>query len=417
MPFDPFKGILWNDGEGIEHGDLNVTSRYPEARLFDQVIRATAGNARAATDQLAQLTVSPAPFLYALGGGQGYIVPGAVALQTTVRGGVIFQQVGGVDGNAPTFLPYTMVDGSFTLTHAIGDATNPRIDVIEVKLELVDSDTATRDFEDATTEALTTSTPAKTRRVFATFQIKAGTPAASPTYPALTAGFAALGAVLVPATHNAVFTALAHMRDLRLPLRVRHVDVFPADFVSDGSTWSHSPNTALATHLQRYTLAQSLDGTFAVPCPLAASHRVIGFGLYGRFLATAAREVKLVRQQIVDPGSQTTFPETAILTELADLSAALLGASSTSWKWTSVGMDALEAALAAGPSPARNGSNLGDGVWGNGLHAGPSYEFMDVDPLPTDSLYRLVATVRCSTGVAENCGVVLARWYYLDGIA
>jgi hypothetical protein len=421
VSFDLHKDVLFHDGEGADFTDQNDVRGFLGARLFDQVIRAVAGNARggaASQDPDLRTTVSAAPFLYALSGGAGYIVPGAGALQTTVRAGTILQQVGSPTGNEPSFLPYTMADGAFTLTHAAADPTNPRVDVIEVKLELVDDDSQMRStMAPPPSLAISTTAITKKRRIKATFQIKQGTPAATPAYPSLSAGFAALGAVQVPAAHAAVFVAATHLRDLRVPVGVRSVDVFPADFAAPATGWTHTPAQSLGTHLQRFTLASTTDSTFGIPCPVPARARIVGLGLYGRFLATAAREVKLVRQQIVDGATQTTFPEQVALTELADVSGSMLGASSNAWKWVFVGMDTIESALASGPSPTRNAEGLGDGVWGNGLYAGPSHELLAVDNAPSDAFNRLVATVRCSTGGGENCAVVFARWFYADGLA
>jgi hypothetical protein len=420
MPTDLFKRVLYNNGEGADVQDFNNGGGYAEARLFDQVLRAGSGNARGGAigqDPDLRTTLSTAPFLYALSAGAGYIVPGAGAREITVRAGTILQQVGATSGDAASLLPFTMADAAFTLTHAIGDATNPRVDVIEVKLEYVDGNTESRIVEDPPPSGLqSVQTIAKKRRIQATFQIVQGTPAATPAYPTLTAGFAALGAVLVPATHNAVFTALAHLRDLRIPIGVRSVDVYPANFVPEASGWNYVGATSLGTWLQRFTLSASTDATFGIPCPVPARSRIVGLAIYGRFLATAARELKLFKRQIVDPGSQTTFPESVILTEVADLSAAVLGASSNSWKWVFADMATIESALDSGPSPTRNAAGLGDGIWGNGLYAGPSHELLALDSSPSNSLFDLVATVRCSTGGGESCGVIKARWYYADGL-
>ena len=262
MPTDLFKDVLYTAGEGADAADLNNMRGYLGARLFDQVLSAAIGNARsgsATAPPELRNTAATAPTIYALSGGAGYIIPGGGARQTTVRAGTILQQVGSPSGDAASFLPYTMVDGEFTLTHAVGDATNPRIDVIEVKLEYVDGNNESRIIQDPPPSvAQSVQSIAKKRRVQATFQIVQGTPAASPAFPPLTAGFAALGAVVVPATHNAVFVATTHFSDLRVPLGGARGTASPPRAASGAPRWRRQARGRSSSHARWVAISGSL---------------------------------------------------------------------------------------------------------------------------------------------------------------
>ncbi len=46
MPTDLYKDVLFSDGEGADTADLNNLRGYMGARVYDQLLRAAAGNAR-----------------------------------------------------------------------------------------------------------------------------------------------------------------------------------------------------------------------------------------------------------------------------------------------------------------------------------------------------------------------------------
>lgn len=124
-----------------------------------------------------------------------------------------------------------------------------------------------------TNQVLVGSSLNKTRRVQATFSIKAGTPAAAPAYPDTDAGYVPICAVYVPATHNAVHSA-SNIRDLRMPLGgVREYDVI-YNQINPGSGWS--PNNG------NHTLAATGISTARAICPVGGfMGRLIGVGICG----------------------------------------------------------------------------------------------------------------------------------------
>jgi hypothetical protein len=404
MPTDLFKAVLFNNGEGADVQDFNNIRGFMGARLFDQVLRAAAASARGGTAELPtqRTALATAPFLYALTGGAGYIVPGGAALQTTVRAGTIFQQVGATSGDEASFLPFTMADAAFTLTHAIGDATNPRIDVIEVKLEYVNGDSESRIVQDPAPSALqTVQTINKKRRIQATFQIVAGTPGATPAYPSLTAGFAALGAVLVPATHNAVFVAQTHYSDLRIPLGVKPARVDGGQFVVEsGGDWTISNGAAATNALKRGGLLSSLGPTSVfVPCPLSANQRLVGISIAGR-LEYSALTARLLRIDATDGAAADVA--------LGQLQSFL--PSSATPTVNHVNMSDLEAAVATASGNAKNAAGLGHAIWGNGQRSGCAGEGLAVDGT------RLGLELEATTGGADLIVIGEVVWYYADGL-
>jgi hypothetical protein len=417
MPTDLYKDVLFTDGEGADVADLNNLRGFMGARVFDQVLRAAAGNARGGStsqDPAKRLTVSAAPFLYALSGGTGYIAPSGL-LQTTVRGGTIFQQVGSPAGDAASFLPYTMVDGEFTLAHAAGDATHPRVDVIEVKLEYVDGNSESRVIQDPPPSVLqSVLTINKKRRVQATFQINQGTPAASPAYPSLTSGFAALGAVLVPAGHTGLWTPATHLRDLRIPIGVKHVDVLPSEFLlEDTSAWTIATSASTdARRMARASKGSSGAESLWVPCPLGDHQRIVGLELFGQFDGTFTAKLYRTLLQF-SSATVESFPHT----EIADVTSRL--GFDTVWNRIFIPMDSIEADLAAGPSPARNAQGLGDPLWGNGLYCGPAFERFSADfPFGAGNggMHRLHLDLNVACGVGETFALYWARWHYAEGL-
>lgn len=213
--------ILWNDGEGLEPADLNNAQRFLRAQLWDA---AFSQRIRAFGEEY-NVDANSA-HLYSYGGGA--VRKHASARVVTNDEGLIAMHGAaggfglGFTGADAQVLSYYLAANELQTTLDVGDA-NPRIDLICVKLEHIDNDAAdqeSRDFKDATTAALSTTTPVKRRKVRLTKQVVKGTPAGSPVEPAVPAGFVKWAAVEVGALHNAVFDVTS-LRDYRHPAGLR----------------------------------------------------------------------------------------------------------------------------------------------------------------------------------------------------
>ncbi len=233
MSTDNFKRVLFNDGEGVTHGDLNDAQTFLETRLSDQILHSLIGNVSlSATDpEFGGKNGANAPvhLAYCLHGGSAYLRQGSGNAKLQISPGVLMQKTGSMDGSTPTLLAYTFA-GTEEVTITNGDASHPRVDLLQMKLELVDADTQSRDFEDATTHVVTTTTPNKKKRVQCTLSVKQGVAGVSPTYPDPDSGYVCIAGVVVGTLYvaaaglnfgNDATGAVAVVHDQRMPLNVQ----------------------------------------------------------------------------------------------------------------------------------------------------------------------------------------------------
>jgi hypothetical protein len=331
-------------------------------------------------------------------------VAGTGALETSVLAGTILQGSSvGATGVAADLLAYTFEPSEFTLTHATGDATNPRIDVVEVKLETITADSTSRDFEDAVTEALTTTSVDKTRRTQITIQIKQGTPAASPGFPALTAGFVGLGAVLVPALHAGVFVAETHLSDLRIPLGVKRSVTYAESMVADGTAWTKAGDAASGFALEAWAMTGPAGpASLYVRSPLGSHQRLVGIAFSGS-LDYSALDLELVRIDIPVGGQ-----ELAVIAELEPFVT-----SSASNVLHQIDMVEIYPAIATATGNAKNGSGLGHGIWGNGRLCGSATEDAVLATFDTNGL---ALHVNPTAGIGDIFRINAVYWFYAEGL-
>lgn len=175
------KEVLFNDGEGLDFGDLNNAQRFERAYLMDLLL---GGLLRGAEPGVTPETDK----LYAIGMG-GAAKFTANAREVSNEAGLIIQCTGvAFDGSDPKVLAYYVDAAELLQVVDTEPGGNPRIDIISVKLEQESAVSTTRDFEDAVTRAKTSTSFSKQRRVKITKTYTKGTPAASPSEPAVPAG-------------------------------------------------------------------------------------------------------------------------------------------------------------------------------------------------------------------------------------
>lgn len=275
---DLFSGTNQSDGEGITFGDMNDAPRFGMARLFDQILENLIGDVSLsqADPEFSGLRGANAPnhLAYALHGGSAFLRQGSANNKLQIAPGVLFQKIANQSGAEPTLAPYSFV-GSEEVAITAGDATNPRVDLVQMKLEWVAADSQSRDFQDAVTGANSTTTFSKKRRVQCTLSVKVGTPAATPTYPDPDAGFVALAGVFV-GTSYATGTALtfgldqagatAVVHDQRMPLRVRGDEVWPRA-MNILTNWTVS-NSGI--------ISANVTNSLSIPVPCSAAQRLVG---------------------------------------------------------------------------------------------------------------------------------------------
>lgn len=248
MATDNFKQVLFNDGEGLTQDDLNNIQRYARAQLYDANLQYLIGATKRSIDP-ANLVLDPeyggqngtdveTRFCYCLSPGAAFLKQGSASNKVAIAPGVLLQKVGTTNGTEATLLSYHFTGAEeFTLT--AGDGANPRVDLLQMKLEYISGNSESRDFEDAATRIVTSTTPNKARRVQCTLSVKAGTPAATPTIPEPDAGYVPVGSVVVGTSYLTATSPIfgvdtaganAVVWDQRLPLRVRAYRVDPVMF-------------------------------------------------------------------------------------------------------------------------------------------------------------------------------------------
>lgn len=408
-----FKTVLLNNGQGLDHTDLNNMQRFSDARLNDQILRELRRQVHMLSADMSgsepegswrQLDIESDKYIWALTGGGGFARPStSVALTTVARAGTIYQWTDVPDGTDPKFLAYTLDDAEFTLLHGVGHATLDRIDLIEVQLSYVDGTLESRDFEDSSTGVVTSQSMNTTRRVQCSAQIKAGTPAASPLYPTPTAGYGVLAAVYVPATHNAVF-ARTDFIDTRIPIGAKIYDV-PA-FNMDIGGQAAASRWAISTAAGERGVVSKGDSSDFVLCypPVSGqTTRVMGIGLGGIFPA-GANVVRLVRLTWTGGSGPT-------ITELCDLTTPLTG---TSWalRWAAWD-DLMTYSSGTDRVGGKNASfALGDAFWTSGRRNGIINEFYNFNPVPSNTYETLALYI---SGVSLST-VATVRWLLATGL-
>lgn len=480
MSNDNFLRVLFNAGEQALAADFNDAQRMLLNHLMSMMTLPNVtnpGNTAAATTKY---EIEQAEF--SIGGSQGpldvafcpypaagYVVPGGGARQLVVgTPGPVCQllSAGAFDpaSGDPPLISYWMDANEFTLTTAIGDVTNPRVDLVEMQLQQVDDGSvsrvfaiqsvkASKDLNPLTTncetvirarnggiggnnltiaflndgagagsithngnaitfhyqsgvttvanfetavgtdnlievqtvdgvgtlahpgdtftasalaggvdQKLVSQTVNKKRRTQATFQIKQGTPAATPAFPAPSAGFVPICAVFVPANQNAVHT-ITNLSDMRWPLGgLRAYDVG-----IQGMNPQASAGTAWTQNLTNWTYTSPVpSASLAAPCPVGGNvGRLVGIGIEAFFPGTGSCTLS----KKVGAGPPT-------LTNLFNLSTPIVGEQSADLRFVWANaiqlMDNLVTPATRGTRAAS--TRVGAPMWTNGEFCGPAFK-------------------------------------------
>lgn len=266
--------VLFNDGEGMVFGDFTNMQRFLRAMVLDQGIGASAR--LFPQDSGLPNVNSVGSYCLVPHAGSCLIKPDGAGRVITNRPGMIYQWVGSGAGGIPdglqsNLLGYQVTFDELSSTFAANASGNPRIDALCIKLAYLDGDPTTRDFEDASSRAVTTTTFNKTRTVTLTKQVVQGTPGASPAFPTVPGGYVAIAYAYVP---NAVTVfGEIHVWDNRLPMRVGTVRAFASSGFTTNS-WTHE------AHGFKFVCGA---GVGQIPCPLGGDARIMQVKVYGKY--------------------------------------------------------------------------------------------------------------------------------------
>ena len=368
MPTDLFTQVNYNVGEGLANSDLANMAKFADSRLLDQMYSRLVG-ALGATALDPSITSengeNPAltSLIYTLTGGEAVLKVGSTATRVSLTSGTIFQKIGNVTGLDANFLSYLVDESDVDLVISAGDATNPRIDILQVKLEYVTGGAENRDIEDSFTKIVTAQSVNKTRRVQATFSLKQGTPAATPTYPAPDTGYAVIGSLYVPATWTTGVvpdpdvgaSGSARLRQCSLPLRVRTVRTpMTMMFKGGASTWSNATTPPL------WLASGGAATALMAPCPAGYESRVVGIGLVAKFVTSGAVQLRLA--------SHTTLGPSFITGPVFNMSSVLVNADGNfRYYFAHLGNIASSSNDSTPVSTV-----VGDAFWASGGKAGPA---------------------------------------------
>lgn len=189
----------FNDGQEIVFEDLNALQARTRKELYDRVILELVQRAKNAMF------------------GDSFLVSRVSSTQVSVNPGNGFQEDLTVDSEQPVQrLLYRAAAVPLTITAP--DGVNDRIDLVVIKHNRADGPTESRKFKNASTDVITNENLVTTEDWEADVELVDGTPAGSPSAPAVPSGYIKLAEVYVTAvTGIAVSGALTDSRTL-MPL-------------------------------------------------------------------------------------------------------------------------------------------------------------------------------------------------------
>lgn len=262
--------VLMNSTESVGQLDLNNMQRFLRA-FSDDWMFGQSGSFQGAGDAgAAGMDRSVAVFCV---GDSAAPFPSATAMRIDTLGGPLAQWVGySGDASPLTFPfatsnppsswgqnPYMMVywtsPNELQTTHDAADSSNPRWDLVCIKLNDVSDDIADQESRlqkqlVSGSFVISAQTFIKRRKVTLSKTVVKGTPAGSPAIPAVPSGFKPYYAIRIPAAFSSAFPVDNNFHDYRMPLGSHCVDVWASDVLGSnpaGLTLSGGPNASAST--------------------------------------------------------------------------------------------------------------------------------------------------------------------------
>jgi len=241
LPFGGVPIVNYNDGEDLLYSDLNLMQSMQQALFLDQFLGR-------------QMQVAPSSLKPSSGNcyAQGGNIKVSSGMVVTNDEGFIFTCA--PDSNygdiqlGPEVKAYALKSGELSFTVPAAHASQDRVDFICVKIQSATGDSQTRDFEDASTHALSSQTfNKKVYTTLATQYVQGSTFTAggTPSFPSVPAGYTLWAGVYV--THSMSSVANVNLLDYRFPLRFKsvYVNAFQAMRDTKESGLTFNPNGSL----------------------------------------------------------------------------------------------------------------------------------------------------------------------------
>jgi hypothetical protein len=307
--------------------------------------------------------------MYCLGNGGA---PYAADTGLTIKNlrGLVLQRIAGTVpiGTDPQFLSYYLDDDEYSSTLP-AVTTDPRWDIVCIKLEQESADAADqelRDFEDALTRELTTTNVIKKRKVKATIQVVTGVEAVNPVEPATPSGFVKIAAFQVRFGETE-FDPKQDVRDYRVPVGFREEHIVASNMAYEPAEWTQGGSGKLTS------ITGSIQKAYAI-CPIAGGLARIMKVAYGtRFTAGthAAFLRRIDHNASLPPGSPV-----ATLVEA-------FGAASSEWNVKTPEFPFWSNGYSAGFAVDRTPYS---GAAASGVSAGPESAAVEVSSDPVEIL-------------------------------
>lgn len=370
MTTDAFGRVLFTQGEEIVAEDFNGASGRLLSSVWDQLVYASLPREafNLSIDSAFNPTSSPYAFALTISGGRP--IQGSANNKVKVSAGVLMQAVGTLSGTEPQLLAYSF-SGNDEVTIANGDATNPRVDIVQMKLEYVEDTTTVRNFEDAITHVVVSTSTSKCRRVQCVLSVKQGGASVTPLYPIPDVGHVVIAGIVVGAAYSGTNPLLiddtaganAVLHDQRMPLRVRPHATWLSNFVYDAGQFQEFFGTVSGVHGNLVARLNNFSPQdMIIPClAMANAGRLVEVDC---FFSDGAVETSRLEFMGHNPG--ISGPP---LTVLAN--ANLAGSGSATYFLRRGGILTFQQGHipAAGPSVSAAGNHMGPPIWTNGRRA------------------------------------------------
>lgn len=390
-PFYANGEVLFNLGEVTSPDDWNNVQRFERAAIWDMIV---GGRIRSNTTLGPDENGDGPEHTRLFAQGAAPVIGGANQIYT--RDGTIlhYPNVLAFDGSDAFTHAARIHNNPLASTFAVGDATNPRIDLLVVKVDLISNDATDdelRAYQSAVGVAPIVQTFVKRRKPVPTPLVVAGTPAANPSEPAVPSGYLKIASVWIPATTNAVYD-VQNIRDWR----------YPAGF-DRHTTWcigpsGGSPQGDVLAVPSTTSWAYNANGVLATGTPGAAVYVV------PRLRAKA--DARLIRLTLAGLLNHTTVTLVRLNFEstFSGIHETLITDLSSNFN-TSANTPLIANCESLG---TQNGSNDRAPVWGNGEAAGVAC-YTNPKANPNDARLSTVA-LKLVAGASAADYIKLVQW-------
>jgi len=409
---DHLSHVLFNDGEGLDEADLNKSQNILDAKISERGFRVggLAGafdldndvtgnpNGDAGSDARAiglspTRIIIPDPFCFTL---NNFSVSAGGALSFDTGNMLIIQRAGVAAGTAPDglgnsfgdILSYVPDDSELAESANARPTVNSRWDSFNLAISHTSGGPTSRDFEDASTRALSTTTPNKDMERTMLSEYNSGAESATPSYPAVTAGYGRYLTVLRETAESSLNEDNVRLHAFPGELRIEKM--------SGDDAWTTSPADFVANAARVGSLYRSGSGVggtvYFIPRQLNEGSRLVGFGMSCLNFSNDLAGIDIVR-----------LAEVAGVINVEDILDISAEFSTSTNGYSFMGLDELVDA---------QGNELP--VWGNGRTYGPLFSDKAGAPVSGKNVDRVAVRITDAANWTVGDIINYVEFYYLE---